>query len=172
MDHLTRFEIWKLHATGKLIWKIKICNLKTRDIQNQKYINCKLQRLQRRKVGCDLVGRSNGTIGKKCVNWTLNIEPILLLFYCVIRIILLSLFIIKDLKHLFSMFRFDPLEAVNYYHKALHLGCCSSPRSTPAEARSGIHAEDKFLIALPGKHKIIKFVSEILSTMICFYLKT
>ena len=21
------------------------------------------------------------------------------------------------------------LEAVNYYHKALHLGCCSSPRS-------------------------------------------
>ena len=25
----------------------------------------------------------------------------------------------------------DPeLEAVNYYHKALHLGCCSSPRST------------------------------------------
>ena len=23
-----------------------------------------------------------------------------------------------------------PLEAVNYYHKVLHLGCCSSPRST------------------------------------------
>ena len=22
--------------------------------------------------------------------------------------------------------------AVNYYHKALHLGCCSSPRSTSA----------------------------------------
>ena len=22
---------------------------------------------------------------------------------------------------------------VNYYHKALHLGCCSSPRSTSAE---------------------------------------
>ena len=26
------------------------------------------------------------------------------------------------------------LEAVNYYHKALHLGCCSSPRSA-----SGMH---------------------------------
>ena len=24
------------------------------------------------------------------------------------------------------------LEAVNYYHKALHLGCCSSPRSASA----------------------------------------
>ena len=24
---------------------------------------------------------------------------------------------------------FKYLEAVNYYHKALHLGCCSSPRS-------------------------------------------
>ena len=23
------------------------------------------------------------------------------------------------------------MEAVNYYHKALHLGCCSSPRSAP-----------------------------------------
>ena len=52
------------------------------------------------------------------------------------------------------------------------LGCYSSPRSAPAEARSDVLVEDKFLIALPGKHKIIKFVSEFLSTMICFCLKT
>ena len=28
-----------------------------------------------------------------------------------------------------KMERFVKLEAVNYYHKALHFGCCSSPRS-------------------------------------------
>ena len=25
----------------------------------------------------------------------------------------------------------NQLEEVNYYHKALHLGCCNSPRSAP-----------------------------------------
>ena len=28
-----------------------------------------------------------------------------------------------------AFFEIPPLEAVNYYHKALHLGCCRSPRS-------------------------------------------
>ena len=28
------------------------------------------------------------------------------------------------------------LPAVNYYHKALHLGCCSSPRSASAKSYS------------------------------------
>ena len=31
-----------------------------------------------------------------------------------------------------KMERFMIMEAVNYYHKALHLGCCSSPRSASA----------------------------------------
>ena len=33
-----------------------------------------------------------------------------------------------------KLFPDQRLEAVNYYHKALHLGCCSSPRSASADA--------------------------------------
>ena len=30
--------------------------------------------------------------------------------------------------NLISLYEYEP-EAVNYYHKALHLGCCNRPRS-------------------------------------------
>ena len=43
-----------------------------------------------------------------------------------LKMLILANIIIKDMVYARSK---DMLEAVNYYHKALHLGCCSSPRS-------------------------------------------
>ena len=37
-------------------------------------------------------------------------------------------------------------KAVNYYHKELHLGCCSSPRSTSEDRLDGLD----FCIANPN----------------------
>ena len=37
------------------------------------------------------------------------------------------------------------LEAINYYHKVLHLGCCSSPRSASGKKESSKLIEQKFI---------------------------
>ena len=38
-------------------------------------------------------------------------------------------------------------EAVNYYHKALHLGCCGSPRSASDNPPDGHRANDKCVVS-------------------------
>ena len=37
------------------------------------------------------------------------------------------------------------LPAVNYYHKALHLGCCSSPRSATANSSDTVKSFDRLI---------------------------
>ena len=37
--------------------------------------------------------------------------------------------------------------AVNYYHKAFHLGCCNSPRSASGHFMNEIHSVDANILA-------------------------
>ena len=47
------------------------------------------------------------------------------------------------------------LSAVNYYHKVLHLGCCSSPRSTSVVYYNKMTTYDE-PVALDNKLKILR----------------
>ena len=58
------------------------------------------------------------------------------------------------------------LEAVNYYHKVLHLGCCSSPRSVSDYLEANLKYEriQKFYFELPPK-----FCTEIPTFLVYFF---
>ena len=52
------------------------------------------------------------------------------------------------------------LEAVNYYHKALHLGCCSSPRSAFAlESLFQTATTAEVRLACPSIYSDVEFFS-------------
>ena len=56
------------------------------------------------------------------------------------------------------------LKAVNYYHKALHLGCCSCPRSA-----SGITVK-RFGMLFKSKNKVYFILYIILYILLYYYI--
>ena len=51
----------------------------------------------------------------------------------------------QSLKYISYICRYSYYITVNYYHKALHLGCCSSPRSASAlDNSSSLQFENAF----------------------------
>ena len=65
-------------------------------------------------------------------------------------------------RHSNFIYRRTKLEAVNYYHKELHLGCCSSPRSASAYIILSFLSQSYILTAFvnlwlsPLKHQKMK----------------
>ena len=56
----------------------------------------------------------------------------------------------------------EMLWAVNYYHKALHLGCCSSPRSASGAGRTACVVDDTRPTNCVSCRTVISFIENII----------